>query len=253
MEVLFCACSATVGKDVQLLKAGFFPATFKRIETLFTFSVLDNFLTDNLECKTTAQQYYAKLQSMTSSMFPDRVPVSLTVMPICNIDLQSQNRYKQLLRASRQWRDLQNRMKSGLGHTSDQASAQDGSIAVFCPACPQPGINLPQDWKRRYTKYVHIVSTPFSSAHAFHRDELVRTFIMDGNFSAEHMRYRTSGKDVALSPGLAFMANPTLYKAHLRSGAEMAQVSLHFFYLALAHIPSAKHVQHIQGHRASKL
>ena len=77
MEVLFCACSKSVGMNEQLLKAGLFPATFKQIETVFTFSVLDNFLTDNLECKTTAQQYYSKLQSMTSSMFPDLVPVSI--------------------------------------------------------------------------------------------------------------------------------------------------------------------------------
>jgi hypothetical protein len=75
MEVLFCACSDRNGRDEQLLKAGLFPATFKQIETLFTFSVLDNFLADNLECKTTAQQYYSKLQSMTNNMFPDHIPV----------------------------------------------------------------------------------------------------------------------------------------------------------------------------------
>ncbi|KAI9446974.1 hypothetical protein BJY52DRAFT_1102139, partial [Lactarius psammicola] len=54
---------------------GLFPSTFKQIENIFTFAVLDNFLTNNLECKTTAQQYYLKLQSMTSAMFPDHVPV----------------------------------------------------------------------------------------------------------------------------------------------------------------------------------
>ncbi|KAH9022825.1 hypothetical protein EDB85DRAFT_1871170, partial [Lactarius pseudohatsudake] len=26
----------------------------------------------------------------------------------------------------------------------------DGSMAIFCPACPQPGINLPDDWKIKY-------------------------------------------------------------------------------------------------------
>jgi hypothetical protein len=75
MEVLFCACSDRNSRDQQLLKAGLFPATFKQIETLFTFAVLDNFLADNLECKTTVQQYYSKLQSMTSNMFPDHIPV----------------------------------------------------------------------------------------------------------------------------------------------------------------------------------
>jgi hypothetical protein len=76
MEVLFCACSDSRSRDEQLLMAGLFPATFKQIETLFTFAVLDNFLADNLECKTTAQQYFSKLQSMTSNLFPNYVPVS---------------------------------------------------------------------------------------------------------------------------------------------------------------------------------
>jgi hypothetical protein len=83
MEVLFCGCrSRIMSRDEQLLRAGLFPATFKQIETLFTFSVLDNFLTDNLECKTAAQQYYSKLQSITSIMFPDHVPVSQIIMII---------------------------------------------------------------------------------------------------------------------------------------------------------------------------
>lgn len=76
MEIVFCICSDAAKKDEQLLRTGLLPATFKQIETVFTFSVLDDFLADNLECKTTAQQYYSKLQSMTSSMFPDRVQVS---------------------------------------------------------------------------------------------------------------------------------------------------------------------------------
>ncbi len=82
IEILFCACSNKKSKDEQLLRAGLFPATFKQIETLFTFTVLEDFLTDNLECKTTAQQYYSKLQSMTSNMFPDHVPVSYIATPL---------------------------------------------------------------------------------------------------------------------------------------------------------------------------
>ncbi|KAI9430770.1 hypothetical protein BJY52DRAFT_1133495 [Lactarius psammicola] len=207
MEVLFCACSDAYSKDEQLLRAGLFPSTFKQIENIFTFAVLDNFLTDNLECKTTAQQYYSKLQSMTSAMFPDHVP----------------NWYKQLLRASRQWRDLKNRMQTGLGYQAEQETPQDGSMAIFCPACPQPGINLPDDWKVKYPQ-----------------DHLIRTFIMDGNFSAEHMRYWTREDDIALSPGMAFLANPDLYKAHLRSGAEMVQPSTCNTYKAIEQANSSR-------------
>ena len=79
MEIVFCICSDDHEDNRMecLLAMGLFPATFKSIRTVFTFTVLDDFLKDNLECKTTAQQYYAKLQSMTSKMFPDLVPVRL--------------------------------------------------------------------------------------------------------------------------------------------------------------------------------
>jgi hypothetical protein len=75
MDILFCICSNKLPRDEQLLQAGLFPSSYKQIETAFTFSVLDDFLIDNLECKTTAQQYYSKLQIVTNRMFPDNVPV----------------------------------------------------------------------------------------------------------------------------------------------------------------------------------
>lgn len=43
------------------------------------------------------------------------------------------------------------------GDPSEKANVPDGSMAVFCPACPQPGINLPENWKEKYTLYAHIV------------------------------------------------------------------------------------------------
>ncbi|KAH8982005.1 hypothetical protein EDB86DRAFT_2767745, partial [Lactarius hatsudake] len=214
MEAVFCVCSETDNQDEQLLQSGLFPVTFKQIRTLFTFSVLDDFLNDNLECKTTAQQYYSKLQSLTSRMFPSLVP----------------NMYKQLLRTSRQWRDIKSRMEQGLGHQSED-TAPDGSLAIFCPACPQPGINLPNDWKTRYEPYVPAPNDV---------NELIRTFIMDGNFSAEHMRHRSGERDVALSAGMAFMANPELYKAHLWSGTEIVQPSTCNTYKAIEQANSSR-------------
>jgi hypothetical protein len=62
--------------------------------------------------------------------------------------MDSKNLYKQLLRASCQLRDLKNRMEQGLRHQPEEASP-DGSMAVFRPACPQPGVNLPEDWNTR--------------------------------------------------------------------------------------------------------
>ncbi|KAN0141115.1 hypothetical protein V8E53_000871 [Lactarius tabidus] len=191
LEILYCICPNASDRGEQLLQAQMFPSSIKNIETVFTSSVLDDFLVDNLECKTTAQH-------ITNRMFPDNVP-----------DL-----YRQLLQASRQWHDLQNRMSSGLGHQQESSNQADGSMAIFCPACLQPGINLPSDWKDRYTSCV-----------SSNLNQLIRTFIMDGNFSAEHMQCRTGEKDVHLSAGMAFMANPEEYKAHLKSGKESIQPS----------------------------
>jgi hypothetical protein len=47
---------------------------------------------------------------------------------------------------------------------------------------------------------------------------------MDGNFSVGHMKHRSGEKDIALSPGMGFMANLELYKAHLQTGHEITQV-----------------------------
>ncbi|KAH9012129.1 hypothetical protein EDB85DRAFT_1877901 [Lactarius pseudohatsudake] len=225
MDVLFCICPNAGANDEQLLQAGLFPSTFKRIETAFTFTVLDDFLADNLECKTTAQQYYSKLQSITNRMFPHHVP----------------NLYKQLLRASRQWRDLKNRIQSGLGHQNGGIPATDGSMAIFCPACPQPGINLPDDWKIRYHDQPYAFIDPITISLLYsQRNQLIRTFIMDGNFSAEHMRCRTRETDVPLSSGMAFMANPNSYKAHLHSGQEVSQPSTCNTYRAIEQANSSR-------------
>jgi hypothetical protein len=42
-------------------------------------------------------------------------------------------------------------MQNGLGHQGGPSG--DGAMAAFCPACPQPGINLPEDWRTRYNVY----------------------------------------------------------------------------------------------------
>ncbi|KAH8985497.1 hypothetical protein EDB86DRAFT_2833080 [Lactarius hatsudake] len=49
MEIVLCACSGMDHIGEQFLRAGLFLSTFKQIETLFTFSVLEDFITDNLE------------------------------------------------------------------------------------------------------------------------------------------------------------------------------------------------------------
>lgn len=56
-----------------------------------------------------------------------------------------QDRYRELLRVSRQWRNLKSRKWNGYGHRIEEPG--QGDLAVQCPACPQPGVNLPDRWQ----------------------------------------------------------------------------------------------------------
>jgi cell wall-associated NlpC family hydrolase len=58
--------------------------------------------------------------------------------------LFTQDCYHKLMRISRQWRHLKNKLKFGFANTRREASP--GDLAYFCPTCPQPGVNLPLDW-----------------------------------------------------------------------------------------------------------
>ena len=73
--VRWCCCPGAPERDMQLMAAGLFPATFQRPKTAFTFRVLEEFHLDNLECKTTPSQFFSRLRRLTSDEFPNTVPV----------------------------------------------------------------------------------------------------------------------------------------------------------------------------------
>ncbi|KAI6002176.1 hypothetical protein F5J12DRAFT_783943 [Pisolithus orientalis] len=73
-NVQYCNCPGSEDSHLQLTMAGLFPAMTKAPRTAFTFQVLDDFIRDNVECGTSAMNYYNKLQRVTSSMFPHLVP-----------------------------------------------------------------------------------------------------------------------------------------------------------------------------------
>lgn len=150
-SIRYCKCPGSSGYPLQLLSIHFFPSSFKTPETVFTFDVLDHFYIDAMECKTSAGSFFTKLRRLTSNAFPEQVPVS-EIEIVCawsmltNMSLNVQDRYRELMRVSRQWRDLQTRKRFGYGHDLDKTPGF-GDLALFCPTCPQPGINLPDGWE----------------------------------------------------------------------------------------------------------
>jgi len=53
-----------------------------------------------------------------------------------------------------------------------------------------------------------------------------RSIVIDGNFSAEHLKMKQPEEDVALSPGGRYMVEPKRYELHLNTGKEVKQVSI---------------------------
>jgi len=74
LPVVFCSCDTADSQlDIAYLRMGLFPTSFERIQMLFTLDVLKDFRLSNLECKTSAYQYYQKLRRLTCPAFPTAV------------------------------------------------------------------------------------------------------------------------------------------------------------------------------------
>lgn len=61
-----CCCQGALPIDIQCLRMGFFPTSFKNIKTVITFQALEDQRLDNLECKTALLRYWNKLRRKTS-------------------------------------------------------------------------------------------------------------------------------------------------------------------------------------------
>ena len=71
----WCKCKTAPDPHIQLLQNRFFPASLKSPSTAFTFSLLDYFYIDSVECKTSASSFFSKLRRLTNSSSPRSVPV----------------------------------------------------------------------------------------------------------------------------------------------------------------------------------
>ena len=101
-------------------------------------------------------------------------------------------------------RKLQNLKRFGAVYNESSAP---GGLTIFCPSCPQPGINLPSDW----TNLPNWVTR--------------RTITVDGNFHADHIKMRRPDLDIALTNGQGYMVEDRRYAEYLSVVKEPRLVS----------------------------
>ena len=130
------------------------------------------------------------------------------------------------MRVSRTWRDLSNRKRAGFGHDA-QNDPGKGELAIFCPACPQPDINLPKDWVLRYNGLVHFYAHLYCLQVANYNSDTVSShYVVDGNFTAQHMKMHRPKDDIPLSDGLAYMVANEPYQKHIAQAANNEEVHI---------------------------
>lgn len=74
--VSWCCCKDAPDHKTQLFQHHLFPASSSKPSTAFTFSVLEYFHVDAVECKTSASNFFSKLRRLTDFSSPQSVPVS---------------------------------------------------------------------------------------------------------------------------------------------------------------------------------
>src|ERR1700678_4043780 len=77
------------------------------------------------------------------------------------------------------------------------SSPSPGNLSIFCPSCPQPGINLPSDWKELPSWVTR------------------QTIAVDGNFHADHIKMRRPDQDFMLTNGQGYMVEKARYGEYL--------------------------------------
>jgi len=139
IPLVSCECRGEDNLPFNLMSARLLPTSFKRIKTLFTAQLLDFFRLSNLELKASAYQFYQLLRRLTLLAAPAEVA-----------DL-----YREFRRMSRIWRWMKRLKWAGYGFPKRKvAEVKKGELANFCPACPQPGINIPDNWRDNTARHV---------------------------------------------------------------------------------------------------
>jgi hypothetical protein len=132
VAVNFCACQHQIPDYQQVLRRGWYPSTQTRIETCATFRALELLHMLSNVSKGSVYDYYRTLEKLTNNT---------EITP-------PKPRIRALRRMLTQWRHLKMEKRGGRGHTAlGIKGTKPGELAVLCPSCPHPGINLPPGWE----------------------------------------------------------------------------------------------------------
>ncbi|KAJ3487078.1 hypothetical protein NLJ89_g11748 [Agrocybe chaxingu] len=183
----FCGCGRNnQNHTIQLLRSRLYPATVTQPKTAATFAVLELYEILSYESKASAFEFYQTLARLT-----DNTGIS-----------PPKDRYMPFLRMTEQWAHLKMLKRAARGHDPAGVHAtQEGELAVQCPACPHPGVNMPEGWDK--------VPDDKRFLHA-------RFIALDANFRLKRKNVSSEEGDPGLSKGWAYCVDQKAYQEHLK-------------------------------------
>lgn len=97
---------------------------------------------------------------------------------------------------------------------------RQGNLMIYCPACPEAGVNMEPGWQRipKELRYVHLsidfdltlLRTPVRHINAIH-------IAVDGNFQTNHYAKNGDANDIPLFAGRGYMPDALWYKEYLKN------------------------------------
>ncbi|KAH9848497.1 hypothetical protein C2E23DRAFT_739298 [Lenzites betulinus] len=207
----FCACDQAKkagSRYEQLLRRRLFPATQTDPNTAFTFRLLEHYHIQSLQGKISMYDYYTTLERQTDNTG----------------SVKLQDRYKAFMRVVAQWRHLKMLKRAGRGHDPTGVDGtREGELAIRCPACPQPDINLPPNWEDASDdlKYLYIL-----------------TVAMDACFRLKRRDVSNTDKDPILGSGWGYFVEDAAYHALLKDYGDQDEESTCTGLSAIAHANS---------------
>jgi len=129
----------------------------------------------------------------------------------------------------RMWRHLCLLKRGGRAHDSTGVQGtSSGELAVLCPACPYPGINLPTGWGSvaKDARYVPGLTSQSRHLH-FSRYLYYQSFGIDACFRFKRRQISSYEKDPELGPGFAYVVAWEPYQRYLVANDNHSEAS-HF-------------------------
>jgi hypothetical protein len=111
--------------------------------------------------------------------------------------------------------------RAGKNHQRDP---EPGDLAVLCPACPQPGKNLPEDWENAPEDERSMQSIVMRSLLMSYSRWLYTLFLGgDANFRAVRKGVSNRLRDPSLVNGRAYFVEHAPYMNHLQAYSDLPQ------------------------------